>query len=103
MMFNVKRKFVKVRQYWKGKESKIFSGIIFVAVLFMLMRGINEKATEQLKNDNIRLQNELLNTQTKLQTTYYIILRQGETIDILKFDLSKCKGDTLWTPEKEIR
>lgn len=67
------------------------------------MSVVNDKSTRQLKDERIILQDELLKTQTKLQTTYFIIVRQGETIDNYKAALMKCKGDTLWTQKNEIK
>lgn len=77
--------------------------IILTTLIFILMSVVNDRTTRDLKDERIILQEELIKTQTKLQTTYFIIVRQGETIDNYKAALMKCKGDTLWIPEKETK
>lgn len=103
-LYELKRKIVGWLQYIRGKESKLFSMILVAALIFMLMSTMNDKANKQLKDDNILLRAELLKTQIKLQTTYYIIVRQGETIDHYKSALMECKEtNKTWTQEKETK
>jgi len=104
MMNTLKKKFNEAKDQYlknKGNMNNIF---IVSAVIFLLMFTINNKQTSNLRDENQRLKLEVVKDETKLQTMYYIVVRQGQTIDRYKQALIECQqSKVIWTQEKEMK
>lgn len=102
MIYTLKRKIIDAKNQYIKHKNNVHGLLLVSAIIFMLTTMMNNRVNSELRNENEKLKIEKLKNDTKLQTMYYIVVRQGETIDRYKQAVIECQqSKTTWTPEKE--
>lgn len=100
---NVKEKWKKEIEVWKINGRNIWSTIFILAGLFVMIAVVSDKQSERLRQENIELREQIVSEQVKAKTMFFIIVRQGERIDLYKAALRDCEQKKTWIPEKETK